>query len=123
MSKIFKLKIQLPSLKYILNFDKCASITTWKSKSEFKFPVFLDECGCLKKHGSQTLAHFLFPFSSLSWLHPRLEQTLRTSIHSPIHNVQVLPLTYKALFTSPYLPQEMPLGHCRGLNVQSCRIT
>ena len=42
ISKIFKLKIQLPSLKYILNFDKCASITTWKSKSEYKFPVFLD---------------------------------------------------------------------------------
>lgn len=44
MSTILKFKIQLPSLKYILNFDKCASTTTWKSESEFKFPAFLDFC-------------------------------------------------------------------------------
>lgn len=55
------LPLQPGSLSLNLNF-----LSFWTSASE---------CGCLKKHGSQTLAHFLFPFSFLSWLHPRLEQT------------------------------------------------
>lgn len=61
------LPLQPGSLGLNLNF-----LTSWTSASE---------CDRAKKDGSQPPAHFLFPFSSLSWHQPIHPQS---SIHIPL---------------------------------------
>ena len=109
MSTILKVKIQLPSLKYTLNFDKCASITGSLSLNLNFLPFWTSasECVCVKKHGSQTLAHFLSPFFSLSWLHPTLEQTLRTSSIQSLSRVRP--------FATPWIAAHLSITNSRSL--------